>query len=59
MADRIKQMRNDLYLALKANGTPGSWEHIINQCGMFSFTGLTRKPQSFSTVDILAQSAIF
>lgn len=43
MADRIRQMRQELYQALKVNGTPGSWEHIINQCGMFSFTGLTRE----------------
>lgn len=43
MADRIRQMRQDLYAALKTIGTPGTWEHILNQCGMFSFTGLTRK----------------
>ena len=36
-------MREGLYQALKANGTPGSWSHIIQQIGMFSFTGLTRK----------------
>jgi len=23
--------------------TPGTWEHIINQIGMFSYTGLTEK----------------
>ena len=43
MSDRIRAMRQELYQALKANGTPGTWEHIINQIGMFSFTGLTRK----------------
>ena len=36
-------MREALHQALKANGTPGSWSHIIQQIGMFSFTGLTRK----------------
>ena len=42
MSERIRSMREELYHALKANGTPGSWEHIVNQIGMFSFTGLTR-----------------
>jgi len=43
MSDRIRSMREELYQALKANGTPGSWSHIVQQIGMFSFTGLTRK----------------
>lgn len=42
MVDRIKTMRMELYKFLKAKGTPGSWEHIVNQIGMFTFTGLTR-----------------
>ena len=50
MADRIRQMRQDLYQALKVNGTPGSWEHIINQTGMFSFTGLTRECHGKATI---------
>ena len=37
---RILTMRQSLYDALKANGCPGNWEHIIKQIGMFSFTGL-------------------
>jgi len=41
MSDRIKTMRKLLFDALKANGTPGDWSHIINQIGMFSFTGLS------------------
>jgi len=48
MSSRIQRMRQELYDALKKNGTPGNWEHILNQIGMFSFTGLT-KPQ----VDLL------
>ena len=43
MADRIKQMRLGLYERLLILGTPGSWEHIINQIGMFSYTGLNGK----------------
>jgi len=42
MSDRIKRMRHELYDAIKKNGTPGTWEHIINQIGMFSYTGLTK-----------------
>ena len=40
MAERIMSMRKVLYEKLKSKGTPGSWEHIIQQNGMFSYTGL-------------------
>ena len=43
MSSRIKRMRQALYDELKRLNTPGSWEHIINQNGMFSYTGLTLK----------------
>ena len=36
-------MRVALYEAIKSNDTPGSWEHIINQNGMFTYTGLNKK----------------
>lgn len=42
MVSRIKEMRQALYDKLKAMGTPGSWEHIITQIGMFSYTGLNQ-----------------
>ena len=42
MADRIITMREKLHAALKENGTPGSWDHITSQIGMFSYTGLTK-----------------
>lgn len=42
MADRMMSMRQGLYTKLKSQGTPGSWEHIIQQNGMFSYTGLNR-----------------
>ncbi|XP_064600448.1 aspartate aminotransferase, cytoplasmic-like [Liolophura sinensis] len=48
MADRILLMRKQLFEKLRANGTPGKWDHIVKQTGMFSFTGLN--PQQ---VDIL------
>lgn len=41
MSNRIKEMRTSLYERLVQKGTPGSWEHITNQIGMFSYTGLT------------------
>jgi len=41
MAHRIIGTRNELYALLtKELKTPGNWDHIVNQIGMFSFTGL-------------------
>lgn len=34
----------ELHASLVALGTPGDWQHILNQIGMFSYTGLS-KPQ--------------
>ena len=34
-------MRKALRGKLEELGTPGSWNHITDQIGMFSFTGLT------------------
>lgn len=41
MADRILLMRQTLFDKLKALGTPGTWDHIVQQTGMFSYTGLS------------------
>lgn len=41
MAGRIISMRKGLRERLEALGTPGSWNHITDQIGMFSFTGLS------------------
>lgn len=43
MADRIISMRHGLRERLEKLGTPGTWNHITDQIGMFSFTGLGRK----------------
>ncbi|MCJ1227580.1 Aspartate aminotransferase, cytoplasmic [Toensbergia leucococca] len=44
MSGRIKDMRKALREHLeKYNGKEGSWKHITEQIGMFSFTGLTEK----------------
>lgn len=41
MADRIQEVRLLLRKGLEEKGTPGTWNHITDQIGMFSFTGLT------------------
>ncbi|KAL4947186.1 pyridoxal phosphate-dependent transferase [Aspergillus filifer] len=41
MSGRIAEMRTGLRQRLESKGTPGSWVHITNQIGMFSFTGLS------------------
>ncbi|KAL3363170.1 hypothetical protein AABB24_012460 [Solanum stoloniferum] len=49
MAERIISMRQQLYDAMQARGTPGDWSHIIKQIGMFTFTGLNVEQVSFMT----------
>jgi len=41
MSDRIVKMRTMLRGKLEELGTPGTWNHITDQIGMFSYTGLT------------------
>lgn len=41
MSGRIGAMRKALVAELERLQTPGSWKHITEQQGMFSFTGLT------------------
>lgn len=41
MSGRIKAMRTALRSKLEELGTPGTWNHITDQIGMFSFTGLS------------------
>lgn len=43
MSSRINIMRHKLRDHLVQLETPGNWDHVVNQCGMFSFTGLTKK----------------
>ncbi|CAI9775701.1 unnamed protein product [Fraxinus pennsylvanica] len=47
MADRIINMRQQLFDALRSRGTPGDWSHIIKQIGMFTFTGLNSEQVAF------------
>lgn len=41
MANRILEVRSLLREGLEKKGTPGTWNHITDQIGMFSFTGLS------------------
>jgi aspartate aminotransferase len=43
MSGRIIEMRNSLKAELDRLGTPGNWDHITGQIGMFSFTGISEK----------------
>ncbi|KAI9842722.1 MAG: Aspartate aminotransferase, cytoplasmic [Thelocarpon superellum] len=43
MSGRIIDMRTALRSKLEALGTHGSWTHITDQIGMFSFTGLSEE----------------
>ncbi|KAI1748461.1 PLP-dependent transferase [Xylaria castorea] len=45
MSGRIIEMRKALRAKLEELGTPGTWNHITDQIGMFSFTGLS-EPQA-------------
>eukprot|EP00882_Tetradesmus_deserticola_P008910 GHRQ01009400.1.p1 GENE.GHRQ01009400.1~~GHRQ01009400.1.p1 ORF type:complete len:119 (+),score=53.25 GHRQ01009400.1:376-732(+) len=59
MAGRIQDMRTALKQALLEVRCPGNWDHITNQIGMFSYTGLskaqcehmTRKWHVYMTMD--------
>lgn len=43
VANRIKQMREILRKELERLNTPGTWNHITDQIGMFTYTGLNKK----------------
>ncbi|KIW32762.1 uncharacterized protein PV07_04286 [Cladophialophora immunda] len=43
MSGRIIEMRKSLKAELDRLGTPGTWDHITSQIGMFSFTGISEK----------------
>ncbi|KAK7913059.1 hypothetical protein WMY93_013270 [Mugilogobius chulae] len=43
MANRIIKMREQLVAGLKKEGSSHNWQHVIDQIGMFCFTGL--KPE--------------
>jgi len=50
VTERMNSMRKLLRNELEKIGTKGTWNHVTNQIGMFTFTGLTVK-QSTTMVD--------
>lgn len=51
MANRIMDMRKGLRERLEKLSTPGKWDHITSQIGMFSFTALTPQQVAFLVDD--------
>lgn len=43
VAARIKEVRKLLRNELERIGAPGTWKHITDQIGMFSYTGLSER----------------
>lgn len=43
MSSRIVDMRTALRSAIEAKGTPGTWNHVTDQIGMFTYTGLDKE----------------
>lgn len=41
MADRIQTMRSRLVESLKEVGSTHDWSHVVEQIGMFAFTGMS------------------
>ncbi len=55
MAERIIKMRAMLVTNLKNEGSTHNWQHVIDQIGMFCFTGLKPEqvqPFSYSIIRI-------
>lgn len=50
MVARIQAMRIGLKERLQKLGTPGNWDHITNQIGMFSYLGLTPRQVEYLRV---------
>lgn len=42
MSNRIVEMRTALRSAIEAKKTPGTWSHVTDQIGMFTYTGLNK-----------------
>ena len=56
MSMRVKETRRLLYERLVSLGTPGSWNHILEHVGMFTFTGL--ECESFVCLSIWLKDCI-
>ena len=51
MADRIISMRQLLKLNLEKAGSIRSWNHVVNQIGMFCYSGITPEQVESMRVD--------
>ena len=40
---RLKSIRKELFEKLRLKGTPGNWNHLLRQRGLYSALGLTRE----------------
>ncbi|CDW53930.1 glutamine oxaloacetic transaminase [Trichuris trichiura] len=49
MSSRVRNVRQEFRAKLEAFGAPGSWRHITDQIGLFSFTGLNEKQTKYLT----------
>lgn len=56
MANRIIKMREQLADGLKKEGSTHNWQHVIDQIGMFCFTGL--KPEQVHTNTLYLTKAL-
>jgi aspartate/tyrosine/aromatic aminotransferase len=52
MVKRLQSARQGLRERLERLGTPGTWNHVTQQTGMFSFTGLTSEYHAVTLLDI-------
>jgi len=43
MSSRMAEMRAGLVKKLKDRKNPHNWDHVVNQIGMFAFTGLNKE----------------
>jgi aspartate/tyrosine/aromatic aminotransferase len=43
MSTRMQEMRHGLVDKLKERKSPHNWQHIVDQIGMFAYTGLTKE----------------
>lgn len=54
MAERIKRVRQELYSHLKAKDKSShDWSFVLNQIGMFSYTGLNHRQVHSVTFQML------
>lgn len=58
MANRIIKMRDQLVAGLKKEGSTHDWQHVIDQIGMFCFTGLKPEQVRMQTLILLLQVAM-